>query len=66
VIADLVRRRDDVLNGTEELSSKLTAAVSQHRSDAGPDPFAKPDELDPDAREAEQSGSEQEADLRTG
>src|SRR5215218_9255863 len=31
VIADLVRRRADVLADTEELSSKLTAAVSQHR-----------------------------------
>jgi DivIVA domain-containing protein len=51
VIADLVRRRDDVLADTEELTSKLNAAVGQHRPDQGADPFAKPDELDPLARE---------------
>jgi DivIVA domain-containing protein len=51
VIADLIRRRDDVLTDTEELSAKLTAAVSQHRAKAGADPFGKPDELDPLARE---------------
>jgi DivIVA domain-containing protein len=86
VIADLIRRRDDVLADTEELSSKLTAAVSQHRPEPGSDPFSKPDELDPLSREgideeldveetqpiddqpeatAEESESEQEADLRT-
>jgi DivIVA domain-containing protein len=51
VIADLVRRRGDVLTDTEELASKLTAAVSQHRAEPGADPFRKPDELDPLARE---------------
>lgn len=104
VIADLVRRRDDVLADTEELAGKLTAAVSQHRHEPGADPFRKPEELDPLARDevedttpvedtdeslalqdtgealavedneligdeaqypAEDSGSEQEADLRT-
>jgi len=50
VIADLVRRRDDVLTDTEELSRKLTGAVTQHRpGDA--DLFAKPDDFDPLARE---------------
>jgi DivIVA domain-containing protein len=51
VIADLVRRRNDVLADTEELSSKLTGAVSEHRPEAGSDPFDVPDELDPLARE---------------
>jgi DivIVA domain-containing protein len=51
VIADLVRRRADVLADTQELSSKLSAAVSQHRPAPGDDAFAKPDELDPLARE---------------
>jgi DivIVA domain-containing protein len=53
VIADLVRRRDDVLSDTEELTSKLTAAAQEHRPELGADPFAKPDELDPLAREGE-------------
>jgi DivIVA domain-containing protein len=51
VIADLVRRRDDLLADTDELTSKLTAAVSQHRPEHGADPFAEPDQLDPLARE---------------
>src|SRR5919106_3924072 len=38
VIADLVRRRDDVLAETDELVSKLTAAATEHRP-AGADPF---------------------------
>jgi DivIVA domain-containing protein len=53
VIADLLRRRDDVLADTEELSSKLAAAVSHHRPADGAEPFAKPDDLDPLAREGE-------------
>ncbi len=51
MIADLVRRRDDVLADTEELSAKLTGAVSEHRPEPGADQFDKPDELDPLARE---------------
>jgi DivIVA domain-containing protein len=51
VIADLVRRRDDVLSDTEELTAKLTGAVSEHRSEPGSDPFEKPDEYDPLARD---------------
>jgi DivIVA domain-containing protein len=50
VIADLVRRRDDVIGDTEELSRKLSGAVSEHRP-ADEDLFAKPDEFDPLARE---------------
>jgi colicin import membrane protein len=53
VIADLVRRRDDVLADTEELTAKLTGAVSEHQPEPGSDPFKKPDELDPFAREGE-------------
>jgi DivIVA domain-containing protein len=55
VIQDLLRRRDDVLTDTEELSAKLTRAVSDHRSGPGAEEFQKPEELDPLARE----GSEQ-------
>jgi DivIVA domain-containing protein len=51
VIADLVRRRDDVLADTEELTAKLTGAVSEHRPEPGSDPFGKPDEYDPLARD---------------
>lgn len=50
VIADLVRRRDEVLEDTEELSTKLTGAVTEHRPAKGADPFELPDELDPAAR----------------
>jgi DivIVA domain-containing protein len=53
VIADLVRRRDDVLADTEGLGSKLAAAVTDHRPSEGADPFAKPEEFDPLAREGE-------------
>ena len=45
MIADLVRRRNDVLADTEELSAKLTGAVSQHRPESGSDPFDKPEQL---------------------
>ncbi|HEU4980323.1 MAG TPA: DivIVA domain-containing protein [Solirubrobacterales bacterium] len=53
VIADLVRRRDEVLADTEELSGKLTAAVAEHRAPEGADPFSKPEEFDPLAREGD-------------
>jgi DivIVA domain-containing protein len=63
VIADLVRRRDDVLADTEELSAKLTGAVSEHRPEPGADEFQKPDEFDPLAREGadEPRGEEETA-----
>ncbi len=51
VIADLVRRRNDVLADTEELTAKLTGAVSEHRPEAGSDPFDVPEEVDPLSRE---------------
>jgi DivIVA domain-containing protein len=60
VISDLVRRRNDILADTEELSAKLTGAVSEHRHEAGSDPFDKPDELDPLDREGEQEEFEAE------
>jgi DivIVA domain-containing protein len=47
VIADLVRRRNDVLADAEELSAKLTGTVSEHRPDPGADQFDKPEEFDP-------------------
>jgi DivIVA domain-containing protein len=65
VIADLVRRRDDVLADTEELTSKLTAAVGQHRPEQGADPFDKPDELDPLARDDFAEGDEAELAAET-
>jgi DivIVA domain-containing protein len=65
VIADLVRRRDDVLSDTEALTAKLTGAVAEHRPDTGLDTFAQPDELDPLARgegDAEADDEELQAD----
>lgn len=53
VIADLVRRRDEVLADTEELSGKLTAAVAEHRAAEGADHFSRPEEFDPLAREGD-------------
>jgi DivIVA domain-containing protein len=47
VIADLVRRRDEVLGEVDALSTRLNAAVGQYRPE-GDDPFAKPDDLDPE------------------
>jgi DivIVA domain-containing protein len=60
VIADLVRRRNDVLADTEELSSKLTGAVNEHQPEPGADPFEKPDEFDPLDREDEEGDFEEE------
>jgi len=58
VIADLVRRRDDVLSDTDELSAKLKRAVSEHRGAPGSEPVDKPEELDPVAREDESGETE--------
>ena len=60
VITDLVRRRNDILADTEELSAKLTGAVSEHRPDSGSDPFDRPNELDPLDREGEEKEFEAE------
>lgn len=53
VIGDLARRRDEVLDDTEELGERLAAAVKTHRPPAGADPFETPDELDPERRDAD-------------
>ena len=53
VIADLVRRRDEVLEDVDELGSRLSDAIGEHRPDQGADPFDAPDELDPVAREVD-------------
>jgi DivIVA domain-containing protein len=62
VIADLVRRRNDVLSDTEELSAKLSGTVTEHRPDPGADQFDKPDELDPLAREDAQANPDGDGD----
>jgi DivIVA domain-containing protein len=62
LIGDLIRRRDDVIADTEELSRKLTAAVEQHRA-AGfelPEPVEPPVhdeeiEVDPPAAEVDET-----------
>ena len=55
VIADLVRRRDEVLDDTDELSAKLSDAVGDHRPPSDADPFDAPEELDPLAREGDEA-----------
>ena len=62
VIADLVRRRDEVLDDTEELSGKLTSAVGEHRPAQGSDPFDLPEELDPAAREGDEIPEDEPAE----
>jgi DivIVA domain-containing protein len=62
VIADLVRRRNDVLADTEELTAKLTGAVSEHRPEPGSDPFGEPDEFDPLDREGDEEDEELEGE----
>lgn len=63
VIADLVRRRDEVLDDTEELGSKLTAAVGDHRPAEGADPFDAPAEFDPAKRDADGFDRTDESDV---
>jgi DivIVA domain-containing protein len=50
VISDLVRRRDTLLGGVEQLTSELKTVVTGHSPPPGRDPFATPKELDPDDR----------------
>jgi DivIVA domain-containing protein len=52
VIADLVRRRDEVLADTDDLVAKLVGAIGEHRPEDG-DPFDTPEELDPLERDSE-------------
>jgi DivIVA domain-containing protein len=62
VIADLIRRRDEVIADTAELSAKLTAAVSQHRSGA----FELPEQLDRTARDEGVEGGQAETEVASG
>jgi DivIVA domain-containing protein len=50
VISDLVRRRDTLLGGVEQLTSELKTVVTGHSPPPGGDPFATPEELDPEDR----------------
>ena len=48
LLGDLIRRREDVIADTEELSRKLAAAVEQHRSEElrMPEPLPDPEDQD--------------------
>jgi DivIVA domain-containing protein len=61
VIADLVRRRDEVLAGTKRLADDLTRAAEEHRP-SGTDPFAAPKELDPADRDTAEAEPEELGD----
>jgi DivIVA domain-containing protein len=63
LIGDLIRRREDVIADTEELSRKLTVAVEQHRSEEMqmPERLAAPG--DPDAAETEIAPESDEMEL---
>jgi DivIVA domain-containing protein len=58
LVGDLIRRREDVIADTEELSRKLNAAVEQHRG-AGFEQLEQLDQL-ADEEELEPEGSETE------
>ncbi|HSD22784.1 MAG TPA: DivIVA domain-containing protein [Solirubrobacterales bacterium] len=51
LIGDLVRRREDVISDTEQLSRKLADAVEQHRSEELQMPEPLPDPVDEGAAE---------------
>jgi DivIVA domain-containing protein len=53
LIGDLLRRREDVIADTEELSRKLTVAVEQHRSEELRMPEPLPETDDEDAAETQ-------------
>jgi DivIVA domain-containing protein len=63
VIADLVRRRDQVLADIEELGGKLSGAVSEHKPAEGEDPFDRPDQLDPSARDGDSEQGDEPFDV---
>ena len=72
LIGDLIRRREDVIADTEELSRKLTVAVEQHRSEemqmperlAAPgDPGAAETEIAPESAEMEIAPESDEMEL---
>ena len=60
VIADLVRRRDEVVAEIDALKAKLSAAADEHRPRGDDDRFAAPDELDPAARKRDEDEASQE------
>jgi DivIVA domain-containing protein len=53
LIGDLMRRREDVIADTEELSRKLAAAAEQHRSEELRMPEPLPDPADEDSPETQ-------------
>jgi DivIVA domain-containing protein len=62
VIADLVKRRDQVISTANGLGAELQSVASAHTPKAGADPFERPRELDPVERgEAVESETESEA-----
>lgn len=61
VIADLVKRRDQVIAAANDLGTKLQSVAAGHTPKAGADPFKRPRELDPLER-GESVGSEAEAE----
>jgi DivIVA domain-containing protein len=50
VIGDLVRHRDTLLSGLDQLTSELKTVVTGHSPPPGGDPFATPKEFDPEDR----------------
>jgi DivIVA domain-containing protein len=56
VISDLVRERDALLAGVEQLTSRLRSVVAEHSPTPGADAFASPKELDPAERAAAAPG----------
>jgi DivIVA domain-containing protein len=61
VIADLVKRRDQVIATANDLGAELQSLASGYTPKAGADPFATPRELDPLER-GESIGSEAESE----
>jgi DivIVA domain-containing protein len=47
VIADLVKRRDQVIAASNDLGAELQSVAAGHTPKAGADPFERPEELDP-------------------
>jgi DivIVA domain-containing protein len=47
VIADLVKRRDQVIAASNDLGAELQSVAAGHTPKAGSDPFERPAELDP-------------------
>jgi DivIVA domain-containing protein len=63
VIADLVKRRDQVIATANDLGAELRSVAAGHTPKAGADPFERPRELDPLERgEAVESAAEAESE----